>query len=67
METAIQPVEQVGLLISMQDAAKIAGCGVKFLISACNHPNHFRRLKHKRIGSHYRTTREWLSDWLNRN
>ena len=55
------------ILMPAKKAAQIAGCGVKFIISACNHPNVFRRLKHKRIGREYRTTREWLTEWINRD
>jgi hypothetical protein len=51
----------------MKQAATVAGCSVKFLIGACNHPNQFKRLKHKRIGRQYRTSAEWLNEWINQN
>lgn len=54
-------------LIPIAQAAEIAGVSVKFLISACNHPNVFSRLKSKKIGRKYTTTKEWLNDWINRN
>jgi len=55
------------ILMPMKQAATVAGCSVKFLIGACNHPNQFKRLKHKRIGRQYRTSAEWLNEWINQN
>ena len=55
------------ILLPIKRAAALAGCSVKLLKQSANHPNVYRRLRTKRVGNRYFVTREWLTEWINRD
>jgi len=49
-------------------SAEIAGCSVGFILKMMKPTVHeTRRLKSFKVGRYNKTTRAWLSDWMDRN